>query len=165
MKNLKLTGLKYSTGKYELFKERFVFFPPQIIDILASIYGEGVVSLLVWLGKRAGRDLIQNWETSMKPKTLKDLTNLFISTLSQLGWGKFEVKNVSEQEIVISHKENVAKELENPQKFMCYFIKGMLVGFGEYAIYKPNSRIMVTETQCVIDDPNAKSCEYIIVRS
>ncbi len=165
MKNLKLTGLKYHTGKYELFNDRFVFFPPQIIDILASIYGEGVVSLLVWLGKRAGRDFIQNWEISMKPKNLKDLTNLFISTLSQLGWGKFEVKEVSEKQIVISHKENIAKELDNPQKFVCYFIKGMLSGFGEYAIYLPNSRIVVTETQCVIDDPNAKSCEYTIARN
>ncbi|GAH71910.1 unnamed protein product, partial [marine sediment metagenome] len=50
MKNLKLKGLKYSNGKYDLFNERFVFFPPQIINILSSIYGEGVKSLLVWLG-------------------------------------------------------------------------------------------------------------------
>ena len=51
MRNLKLKGLKYNKGKYYLYNHRFVFFPPQLIDILSSSYGEGVKSLLVWLGK------------------------------------------------------------------------------------------------------------------
>ena len=62
MKNLKLKGLKYSKGKFLMFDDRFTFFPPQVIDILSSIYGEGVKTLLVWLGKKAGWSLIQKWE-------------------------------------------------------------------------------------------------------
>ncbi|MFX1236592.1 MAG: hypothetical protein ACFFAS_11840 [Promethearchaeota archaeon] len=160
-----MTGLKYHTGKYELFDDRFVFTPPQIIDILASIYGEGVVSLLVWLGKRAGREMVQNWDTKLKPKTISDLTKQFLGTMSQLGWGNFKVKAITEDQIVISHESNIALEMDNPQKFMCYFIKGILSGFGEYAMYQPNTRISVYETQCVIDDQNAKNCEYRITRN
>jgi len=63
MKNLKLKGLKFNKGIYQLFNDRFAFFPPQIIDILASIYGEGVKSLLVWLGKKTGWKLIQIFPT------------------------------------------------------------------------------------------------------
>ena len=72
MRNLKLKGLKYEKGTYHLYEDRYVFFPPQIIDVLSSIYGEGVKSLLVWLGKKAGWDLIQDWDENLKSKTLND---------------------------------------------------------------------------------------------
>ena len=101
MKNLKLKGLKYNKGKYQLFDDRFVFFPPQLIDILSSIYGEGVKSLLVWLGKKTGWDLIQSWDENLKPKTLNDLTNQFCVILSNQGWGRFIPKQISEDVIVI----------------------------------------------------------------
>ena len=84
MKNLKLKGLKYNKGTFELFNDRFVFFPPQLIDILASIYGEVVKSLLVWLGKKAGWALIQKWEENLKPKTLNDLVMQFCNIISNI---------------------------------------------------------------------------------
>ena len=89
MRTLKLKGLKYLKGKFELYDQRFVFFPPQIIDILSSIYGEGVKSLLVWLGKKAGWSLIQNWDDNLKSKTLNDLVNQFTTILTSHGWGYF----------------------------------------------------------------------------
>ncbi len=89
MRNLKLKGLKFNKGKYQLYNDRFVFYPPQIIDILSSIYGEGVKSLLVWLGKKTGWTLIQNWDDNLKPKSLEDLINQCSSILSNHVWGKF----------------------------------------------------------------------------
>ena len=92
MKNFKLKGLKYNQGKYDLYNDRFVFFPPKLIDILSSIYGEGAKSLLVWLGKKAGWTLIQNWEDKLKPKTPKlltcaDLTYLLYNIIAEfLSW-------------------------------------------------------------------------------
>ncbi len=158
MKNLKLKGLKYTEGKFELFNDRFVMFPPQIIDILSSIYGEGVLSLLVWLGKKAGWNLIQNWDANLRAKSIKDLTNMFTDIMSNLGWGRFVAKKISEDQIVIEHHTNIATELENPSKNICYFIKGFLMGFGEYALY----RVSVKETRCSIEDPKLTHCEYVI---
>ncbi len=85
MKDLKLKGLEYSDGIYRLFNQRFVFFPPQIIDLLSSIYGEGVKPLLVWLGKKMGRILIETWEENLKSKTLEELTNLFCEMFNNMG--------------------------------------------------------------------------------
>ncbi len=158
MKNLKLKGLKYSPGKFELFEDRFVFFPPQIIDILSSIYGEGVLSLLVWLGKKAGWNLIQNWDENINAKNVKDLTNMFLDIASNLGFGRFVAKKISEDQIIIEHHTNIATELESPAKNICYYIKGFLMGFGEYALY----RVSIKETRCSVDDPKLTHCEYVI---
>ena len=117
MKNLKLKGLKFNKGKYLLFSDRFVFFPPQIIDILSSIYGEGVKSLLVWLGKKAGWRLIQTWEENIKPKSLEDLTNQFTTNFSSHGWGRFIAKEISEEAIIIQLNHNISSELENKSKY------------------------------------------------
>ena len=160
MKNLKMKGLKYDTGKIELFDDRFVMFPPQIIDILSSIYGEGVMSLLVWLGKRTGWNLIQTWDVNLKSKTVKDLTNHFCDVISNLGWGIFNPKEISEDTIIIEHHGNIALEMDNPAKYTCYFIKGFLMGFGEYALY----RVDVKETLCSVDDPTAAYCRYLITK-
>ena len=89
-----MKSLKYSRGKYEFFDDRVIMFPPQIIDILSSIYGEGVKSLLVWLGKKAGWTLVSRWEEVLKPKSLSDLTKQFIGIMSQIGLGRFDVKQV-----------------------------------------------------------------------
>jgi len=158
MRNLKLKGLKYSKGKYELFNDRFVFFPPQLIDILSSIYGEGVKSLLVWLGKKAGWTLIQNWEENLKPKTLDDLVNQFCNVINNLGWGRFVPKTITEELIVLNLFHNISSELENKSKYFCYFITGILAGFGEFALY----RVSVKESECSLENSNLESCEFKI---
>ncbi len=158
MRNLKLKGLKYSNGKFELFNDRFVFFPPQLIDILSQIYGEGVKSLLVWLGKKAGWTLIQNWEEILKPKTLEDLVDQFCNTINNQGWGRFVPNKVSEDNIIIDLYNNISKELENKSKYFCFFITGILTGFGEFALYRVN----VIETQCSLENVNNDFCEFKI---
>ena len=160
MKNLKLKGLKFAKGKYQLFNDRFAFFPPQIIDILASIYGEGVKSLLVWLGKKTGWRLIQSWEENLKPKSLDDLVNQFTNILSNHGWGRFVPKIISDDLILIDLNHNISSELENKSKYFCYFITGLLTGFGEFALYRVN----VSENQCCLEDLNLDFCEYKIER-
>jgi len=161
MRNLKLKGLKYNRGKYDLHDERFVFFPPQIIDILSSIYGEGVKSLLVWLGKKVGWALIQNWDENLKSKSLNDLVNQFCSILSNHGWGRFTPKKISDNLIVIELQYNISNDLNNKSKYICYYITGILAGFGEYALYKVNT----IENACCIEDPSLKSCEFRIEKS
>lgn len=161
MRNLKLKGLKYNKGKFELFNDRFVFFPPQLIDILSSIYGEGVKSLLVWLGKKAGWTLIQNWEEHLKPKTLVDLVNHFCNIISNHGWGRFIPKQISENIIIIELHHNISSELETKSKYFCYFITGLLSGFGEFALYHTS----VTEINCSLDNSSLKFCEYKIEKS
>ncbi len=160
MRNLKLKGLKYNKGKYLLYNDRFVFFPPQIIDILSSIYGEGVKSLLVWLGKKAGWTLIQNWEENLKPKSLEDLINQFFNLLSNHGWGKFVPKQISDDLIIINLYHNISSELENKSKYFCYFITGILTGIGEFALYRVN----VNENKCCLEDLNLNFCEFKIDR-
>ena len=161
MRNLKLKGLKYNKGKYDLYDERFVFFPPQIIDILSSIYGEGVKSLLVWLGKKAGWLLIQNWDENLKPKSLNDLVNQFCSILSNHGWGRFTPQKISDNLIVIELHHNITNDLNNKSKYICYYITGILAGFGEFALYKVNT----IENTCCIEDSNFKTCEFRIEKS
>ena len=159
MRTLKLKGLKYLKGKFELYDQRFVFFPPQIIDILSSIYGEGVKSLLVWLGKKAGWSLIQNWDDNLKSKTLNDLVNQFTTILTSHGWGYFNPKKISDDLIIIELNHNLSKELNS--KHTCYFINGILSGFGEYALYKVN----VIESKCCIEDSKSSSCEFRIEKA
>ena len=127
MRNLKLKGLKYNKGKYSLYENRFVFFPPQIINILSSIYGEGVKSLLVWLGKKAGWSLIQKWDESLKSKALNDLVSNFCNIFSNHGWGKFIPKQISDNLIIIQVHHNVSKEIEGNSKNVCYFLTGFRV--------------------------------------
>jgi predicted hydrocarbon binding protein len=158
MRNLKLKGLKYNNGKFLLFEDRFIFFPPQLMDILSSIYGEGVKSLLVWLGKKAGWKLSQNWEDNLKPKSLDDLISQFCNILSNHGWGIFSPREITEDVIIIELHHNISSELENKSKYFCYFITGILSGLGEFALY----RAAVSETKCSLQDPNLEFCEFKI---
>ena len=160
MKNLKMKNLKYNRGKYEFFDDRVVMFPPQIIDVLSSIYGEGVKSLLVWLGKKTGWTLVSRWEEVLKPKSLNDLTKQFMAIMSQIGLGRFNIKQVSDEVIIVEHHGNVSLELESKSKYFCYFIQGIMTGFGEFALY----RVDVKETQCCIENPDIKNCEYLITK-
>ena len=161
MKNLKLKGLKYNNGKYEIFDDRFVFSPPQLIDILSSIYGEGVKSLLVWLGKKAGWTLVQKWEENLKPKTLEDLVNLFCNMISNLGWGKFTATRITEDLITIKLLHNISSELEDNSSYFCFFLNGLLTGFGEFALYRVN----VIETQCKLQNSGVDFCEFKIEKN
>ncbi|TFF98834.1 MAG: hypothetical protein EU547_00035 [Promethearchaeota archaeon] len=158
MKRFKLKGLEYENGIYKLYGDRFVFFPPKLINTLSSIYGEGVKSLLVWLGKKAGWTLIQHWEENLKVKDLEDLVDQFIEILNNLGWGLFIPKVVSEDLIVIKLQHNISTELETESKYGCYFITGLLTGFGEFALYK----VQTTETKCCFNDVKSKFCEFKI---
>jgi predicted hydrocarbon binding protein len=158
MRNLRLKGLKYNQGKFYLFNDRFIFFPPQLIDVLSSIYGEGVKSLLVWLGKKAGWKLSQNWEEGLKPKSLEDLVNQFTNILSNQGWGTFIPKEVSENIITIELYHNIASELENKSKYFCYFITGLLSGFAEFALY----RATVIERKCSLEKKDVNCCEFTL---
>lgn len=160
MKNLKMKNLKYSRGRYEFFDDRVIFISPQILDILSSIYGEGVKSLLVWLGKKAGWTLVSRWEAVLKPKSLNDLTKQFMAIMSQIGLGRFAIKQVSDEVIIIEHHSNISLELESKSKYYCYFVQGLLIGFGEFALYKVDCK----ETQCSIDNPDLKNCEYLITK-
>ena len=156
-----MKGLKFSKGKFELFNDRFVFFPPQLIDILSSIYGEGVKSLLVWLGKKAGWTIIQNWEENLKPKNLEDLVNQFCYLLSNQGWGHFTPKKTTEDIITIELQYNISSELKESSRYFCYFINGLLSGFGEFALY----RASVIEKNCCLENPDIKICEFLIEKS
>jgi predicted ArsR family transcriptional regulator len=158
MRNLKLKGLKYNKGRFDLFNERFVFFPPQLIDILSSIYGEGVKSLLVWLGKKTGWKLVQNWEENFEPKTLDELTEKFCSIMSNQGWGNFTSDQISEDKIIITLKHNISSDMDNRSRYVCYFLSGVMTGFGEFALYRVNVR----EEECAIEDPTKESCMFVI---
>jgi len=158
MKDLKLKGLEYSEGIYKLFNQRFVFFPPQIIDLLSSIYGEGVKPLLVWLGKKMGRILIETWEENLKPKNLEELTNLFCEMFNNMGWGRFEPQDISENVIILKLHYNISSYLENNFKYICYFLSGVLSGFGEFALY----RATVSEIECMIMNSEKDCCIFKI---
>lgn len=155
MKNLKLKGLKYNKGKYFLYDQRYLFLPPQVIDILASIYGEGVKSLLVWLGKKAGWEYAQNWEENLNPSSLDYFVEKFCEKLNGQGWGKFIPKKISEDEIIIQLHDNISLKLEK-SKYYCHFISGILTGLGEFTLYK----VDVDETKCSVDDENSQFCEF-----
>jgi len=49
-----MRGIKTKDGVIDLYDERIVLMPPNIIDLLAQIYGEGSKSLLIFLGKKMG---------------------------------------------------------------------------------------------------------------
>jgi len=158
MKNLKLKGLKYNKGKYTLFNDRFVFFPPKLINVLSSIYGEGVKSLLVWLGKKAGWKLIQNWESELDPKNLQDLVEKFTEIINHQGWGQFIISDISENSIIFELHHNISSLLDSESKYICYFINGLLTGFGEYALYRVNT----SETKCCFENSDIDFCEFQI---
>ena len=115
----------------------------------------------MWLGKKAGWALIQNWDENLKPKTLEDLINQSCNILSNQGWGRFVPKQINENLIIINLFHNISSDLENKSKYFCYFITGLLNGFGEFALY----RVSVNELKCCLDDKNLDYCEYQIEKT
>nr|MDO8083715.1 hypothetical protein [Candidatus Sigynarchaeum springense] len=160
MKSLKLKGLEYTNGVIRLFDERVVLFPPSIIGLLSSIYGEGAEPLLVFLGKKLGRTMIEKWDFELKPKNIKEITELFSDLFSTTGWGQMVVRDVTDDQIIFQLMHNVSKTLEIPSKFIDFFITGYITGFAEYIYYKAK----VQETLCMIDDENLDFCQWVVNR-
>ncbi len=158
MKSLKLKGLEYTNGVIRLFEERVVLFPPSIIGLLSSIYGEGAEPLLVFLGKKLGRSMIEKWDFELKPKTIKEITEIFSDLFSTTGWGQMVARDVSDDQIIFQLMHNVSKTLEIPSKFIDFFITGYITGFAEYIFYKAK----VQETLCMIDDENLDFCQWVV---
>lgn len=153
-----MRGIKIKDGVVDLYDERIVLMPPTIIDLLAQVYGEGSKSLLIFLGKKMGRKMIENWEEHLRPKSLEQLTEIFTSFMSTEGWGTFEAVKITEEEIIIQVRDVISKKLPTPTQHICYFLNGNMAGFGEFALY----RAQVDETQCQIEDPDVEYCEYVI---
>ncbi len=158
MKSLKLKGLEYTNGVIRLFEERVVLFPPSIIGLLSSIYGEGAEPLLVFLGKKLGRSMIEKWDFELKPKSIKEITEIFSDLFSTTGWGQMVARDVSDDQIIFQLMHNVSKTLEIPSKFIDFFITGYITGFAEYIFYKAK----VQETLCMIDDENLDFCQWVV---
>lgn len=158
MKDFKMKGLESKDGKVSLFGERIVFVPPSIITLLGQIYGEGSKPLLKYLGKKMGRRLIENWEEHLRPKTLEQLTDIFLDMVSTSGWGKFKAEKISEEEITIKLEYNISKGEENLSRDICYFINGLLSGFGEFALYSAQ----VTEIECSVINSDIKACKFVV---
>jgi len=157
VKAFKNQGINVKNGVLDFFGERIVLFPPSIISLFSSIYGEGAMSLLVFLGKKMGRRMSENWDENLRPITLEQFTTIFCQILSTCGWGKFEPVLITEQEIVVHIEHNVSEELEVLSKHICYFIRGLLLGFGEYALYRAD----VQELDCSIESEK-KHCVFEI---
>lgn len=158
MKDLKIKGLESKDGIVKLFDERIVFIPPSIITLLGQIYGQGSVPILKYLGKKMGRRLIEIWEEHLRPKTLENLTEIFLDMVSASGWGNFSIVEMSSQKIQIKLSYNISREEENPTQDICYFITGLLTGFGDFAFYSSK----VIEAKCSIANKSETSCIFII---
>ncbi|MFX1268790.1 MAG: hypothetical protein ACFFAK_12585, partial [Promethearchaeota archaeon] len=72
--------------------------------------------------------------------------------------GKFVPRQISEDLILIHLHHNITTELESRSKYICYFITGLLTGFGEYALYRVN----VTESNCCLETDKVEACEFKI---
>jgi predicted hydrocarbon binding protein len=151
-------GLEYRDGEIKLFDERVVLFPPNFISLLGSVYGQGSKPLLVYLGKKIGRFLVERWEESARPKDLNQLVNIFFEMTGMAGWGNFTIENVNDNEITVVLKDNIALSEERPTSYICDFLLGYLSGFGEFALYSAS----VVESQCSIIDKSKNSCVFKI---
>lgn len=158
MKSLKVKGIDYANGVISLFDERVVMFPPSIIGLLSSIYGEGAEPLLVFLGKKLGRMMIERWDGEFKAKTLQEITEIFCDLFSATGWGQLIARDVNDDQIIFQLMHNVSAVQEIPSKFIDYFITGYITGFADYVFYKAT----VAETLCMIDDETLEFCQWVV---
>ena len=154
-KKFKMEGIEAKDGNIQLYEERIVLFPPSIITILGSIYGDAAQPLLRFLGKRMGRRLAEVWEAKAEPNDLKDMTDLFVSMSSTAGWGEFSIMSISDNEIIINLTNNVANK--EKMNYICYFLCGYFVGFGEFVFH----RARVKETRCSVLD-GGDYCQFVI---
>jgi predicted hydrocarbon binding protein len=159
-KEFKMKGIEFKDGIVKLYDERVVLFPPNIISLLGSVFGQGSKPLLVYLGKKMGRLLAENWEEHLRPKSLGELAEIFFGMTGAAGWGNFSVEKVTEDEIVIKLKDNIALTEEQPLNHICDFLSGYLAGFGEFAMYSAQ----VSETSCSVLNKGQECCEFKIMR-
>ncbi len=152
-KALKVKGIEQNGGETKFYGERVVFFPPNIITLLGSVFGQGSKSMLVYLGKKMGRRFVETWEENEHPENYRALTDLFVEKTSIAGWGQFSVVSFTESEIVLNLTTNIAKSEEMP---LCHI--GYLAALGEYMMYNAK----VTEEECSIDDPSLGHCLFKI---
>jgi predicted hydrocarbon binding protein len=157
-KDFKLKGIEYKDGTLKLYEERVVLFPPNIISLLGSVFGQGSKPLLVYLGKKMGRKLVETWEEHLRPKTLQSLTEIFINMTKAAGWGNFFIEKIEDNEIIVKLQDNIASSEENKLNHICDFLSGYLTGFGEYAMYDAK----VIETRCSVTDELNEYCEFHI---
>lgn len=160
MKDFKMKGIESKEGIVKLFGERIVFIPPNIISLLGQIYGDGSKPLLIYLGKKMGRRLIETWEEAIRPNTLEELTTLFLDMMSASGWGLFTAEVISEDLIVVTLKNNISQEEGSFTKDICYFISGLLTGFGDFALYNA----YVVESDCSLIETTADVCRFEILK-
>jgi len=159
-KEFKMKGVENKDGIAKLYDERVVFFPPNIISLLGSVYGQGAKPILVYLGKKMGRLLTENWEEHERPKSLEHLTEIFFTMTGAAGWGNFSVDKVSEDEIIVHLKDNIALSEEQSLNYLCDFLSGYLAGFGEFVMYSAQ----VIETKCSVTNRSQEFCEFKILK-
>ena len=58
----------------------------------------------------------------------------------------------------ISLKNNISEEEGSFTKDICYFLSGLLTGFGDFALYNAK----VVETECSLIDTDAGVCRFVI---
>jgi len=158
MKDFRMKGIESKDGIVRLFGERIVFIPPNIISLLGQIYGDGSKPLLKYLGKKMGRRLIENWEEHIRPNNIQELCSIFLEMMSTSGWGHFTVEEISEDMIIVSLKHNISQEEGSFTKDICYFLNGLLTGFGDFALYNA----VVTEYECSLTNTSTNACRFII---
>jgi predicted hydrocarbon binding protein len=107
-----------------------------------------------------GRMLAENSEEHERPKNLEQLTYIFFSLTAMGGWGNFSVEKVTEEEIVVRLKDNIALTEEQPLNHICDFLSGYLAGFGEFVMYSAQ----VIETQCSVTNRSQPYCEFKILK-
>lgn len=151
-------GLEFRDGEIKLFDERVVLFPPSVISLLGSVYGQGSKPLMVYLGKKIGRFLVERWEEAARPKNLNQLVEVFFEMTGLSGWGTFKIESVSDQEIICELRDNVALSEDRPNTHICDFLTGYLSGLGEFAYFSAK----VTEMSCSITDKSHAACEFRI---
>jgi len=166
MGQLKIEGMEYKNGEIKIFDDRLCLFSPKIITSLGNIYGEGSKALLIYLGKKMGRRLIETWEEHLRPENVDELMEVFLSMFNLQGWGYLELitmnsKNIDELNLIeLKLTQNVASTDTTPKGHICDFIVGYLSGFGEFAMHGA----VVEETACSILNPNEPECKFVIVR-
>jgi predicted hydrocarbon binding protein len=159
-KEFKMKGIESKDGIVKLYDERVVLFPPNIITLLGSVFGQGSKSLLVYLGKKMGRKLAETWEEHLRPRTLQELTEIFLGMTANAGWGTFSIVSIAESKIIVKLSDNISKTEETPMKHICDFLAGYLTGFGEFVFFNAQ----VIETKCCIDDFGLNYCEFEILK-
>ena len=74
--------------------------------------------------------------------------------------GNFSVEKVTEDEIIVHLKDNIALTEEQPLNHICDFLSGYLSGFGEFAMYSAQ----VIETECSVLNHSQSFCEFKILK-